>query len=525
MRSRLRLLLALVTALAAALVLVPLGAPTPDARANDTALGSTGGGVVPVEQTDVRLEAETVQAVVFGSLAEYRVDFRFINDGEHQEVVLGFPFSGPSSVENRWDVYAFRAWRDGKPLAVELAVPASDDSETPVNGYYLHRAVFPPGPTTITVRYLGSPAMSSGNRFYKDTTSEGEQGEKTAQLQGWENWYTYWLHTGAAWKGSIGHAVVRFSLADTFTGWGMDLRPPNNASDKAYRYTSPLGYTKPSPRSYQWVYTDFEPSAQPDRPWSEWVEYPYNVRLEFEQPHVDSLLKSDVDLGPFVYRLERNGEPDERNMPLRGGTGHLDGLTAGDRLRLEFPRQAKVAELRIAPGDLSGHNTFPVAGRPRSLRVSFPDGSTSTVELKDEPSLQRFPLRGQGEWVEVELLDTYPGSRAAGVHIWELEFGAQKAPGFVPFDSLIKEKASPGSDPVELLEGAAVSSSTTAATAPVAGSPTTALTAVTAKDSVGETQAADREDSVLTAPWVAAALLLLLLLFAAGLVTRRKGWL
>ncbi len=36
------------------------------ALADDTEVGGTGGGIQPIESSDIRMEAETVQAVVFG---------------------------------------------------------------------------------------------------------------------------------------------------------------------------------------------------------------------------------------------------------------------------------------------------------------------------------------------------------------------------------------------------------------------------------------------------------------------------
>jgi hypothetical protein len=50
------------------------------AFADDSSVGATGGSAYPVWATDIRLASETVQAVCFGDFAEYRIDFRFIND-------------------------------------------------------------------------------------------------------------------------------------------------------------------------------------------------------------------------------------------------------------------------------------------------------------------------------------------------------------------------------------------------------------------------------------------------------------
>ena len=64
-----------------------------DARADDTEVGGMGGSIQPIGSTDIRLEAETVKAVLFRDFAEYRVDFIFDNAGEERRVRLGFSLS------------------------------------------------------------------------------------------------------------------------------------------------------------------------------------------------------------------------------------------------------------------------------------------------------------------------------------------------------------------------------------------------------------------------------------------------
>jgi hypothetical protein len=111
--------------LACALLAVALTRP-PAATANDTSLGATGGTVYPVRSTDIRLAAETVQVTCFGRFAEFRIDFRFVNEGERQKVKLGFPFTDVvDSLEQDGTPrpVGFQAWRDGRPLAV-TAIPA-----------------------------------------------------------------------------------------------------------------------------------------------------------------------------------------------------------------------------------------------------------------------------------------------------------------------------------------------------------------------------------------------------------------
>jgi hypothetical protein len=95
------------------------------ALADDSSVGAEGGTVHAIWSTDVRLDAETVQATCFGNFAEYRVDFRFVNEGAARRVMLGFPFqrreSDPEYVSPEWPV-GFQAWQNGRPLAVKAVV-------------------------------------------------------------------------------------------------------------------------------------------------------------------------------------------------------------------------------------------------------------------------------------------------------------------------------------------------------------------------------------------------------------------
>ena len=260
-----RIILHLALLLGAALLLVAF--PVTDARADDTEVGGMGGSIQPIESTDIRLEAETVQAVLFRDFAEYRVDFNFENAGEERRVRLGFPFAALRDWSlgdwtGQTSVAGFRAWQDGEPLEVtpQLLHPDST-SEHETQGYFVHEAVFPPGRSTITVSYLAPPLVSAGSRLDPDLNPHPE-------IHSWTANYTYWLHTGAGWRGTIGKAVVRYRLADTFLGWGADITAEETGGRFEYELTKPPGWEQPDDSTYQWIFTDFEP-----------VDSPYPLRI------------------------------------------------------------------------------------------------------------------------------------------------------------------------------------------------------------------------------------------------------
>ena len=245
-------------ALAVALFLCALSAallvPRTVALADDSSVGAVGGSVHAIWTTNVRMAAETVQAVCFDYFAEYRVDFKFVNEGKARKVKLGFPFTDTVGGEEGTEPpVGFQAWQNGRPLTVR-AVAARVTKSTTV-GYFVHEAVFPHGATMITVSYLAGQG------------GVGEERRRRASVghPGSGGLYQYWLHSGSTWKGPIGKAVVRYRLADSFRGSDIEL-----AAADASRYaplTSPPNWTRPLPRTYQWQFSDFEPKATPTSDW------------------------------------------------------------------------------------------------------------------------------------------------------------------------------------------------------------------------------------------------------------------
>lgn len=456
--------LTVVATLATALLVsaaVLLVLPCPAALANDTAVGAIGGDVYPLSNADIRMESETVQAVCYREFAEYRVDFTFVNEGEPQTVKLGFPFAITSAGEMGMGEppVAFRAWQDGRPLAVTLGREVSQDdlmTSDDAPGYFLHEATFPRGKTVITVSYLARPTISAGSRF----NELAPPGFGTLGISGWSAHHSYWLHTGAGWKGPIGKAVIRFRLADSFDGWAVDVKAADAASYEtgSGNTTKPESYVKLDDRTYQWVFEDFEPTEADD------------IRLSFTIPYFwpDTYVAVPKGYGAIPTTggaSERLGPNQENEMPpgweaMDGslqtswgfsspGTGWIGVEVVGDQ---------DLEEIRILPGRHDSLGSFYEYGRPKTLSIAV-NNTNTVVTLEDEPSLQRFSLRATTSRIRLTVLEVYPGTKSNDTYVAEIDLGTEPAPAF--------------EEPVRLVTGQGRPSTTTVPTTGASGSVTT----------------------------------------------------
>lgn len=399
------------------------------ASADPTTTLGDAGAVYPVSNDDVRLAEETVQAVLYRSFAEFRIDLKFVNEGDSQSVRLGFPYA-----TGYGGLTAFRLWKNEKELQIEEGRAALGvEAEVGPVGYYLAKVKFPPGETMITISYLAAPTRA-GARF--PALTPPQLAKWAIPVAGY--FYDYWLHTGATWKGAIDKAVVRVTLADSFDGWAIDVRRSDTSSATGIT-TWPETYEQLDQRTYQWVFTDLEPSRSDD------ITFAYTAPFAFKAAQKWS------DRTPF---------PEEYGiLATAGGLGAwaVDGDIAsswpfpapgsGRQLELTLRGSENVGEIRIVPGQAPVFaGAWKSHPRPRTLRVTLSDGTATTVELADEPGLQRFPLSGHAVSANLELLGAYGSSADEGVPVAEIEFGTESAPAFEPFSELI-ETAQSGVSP------------------------------------------------------------------------------
>lgn len=421
----------LVLVLSICALLVSCWSQGPDALADDSSIGVTGGSVYPIWTTDIRLDAETVQATCFGTFVEYRVDFRFVNEGRARTIKLGFPFTDTVGGERYTErPFGFQAWQDGDPLTVQ-AVPARYKNGKATAGYYVHKAYFPRGATTITVSYLAEPSATAAGRRMDDP-SNGNTG-----------WLCYWLHSGATWKGPIGEAVVRYRLADSFRGREIELTAEEVS--EGVRVTSPAGWTTPLPRTYQWRFIDFEPTSAGDSHWWE-TQSPYDVTLAYTNVFTSRPADGEWTWSSAAefwgYEAAYYGIGD--GSLSRCWAEGIAGPGIGEWVEARFKRPQRVREVRILPGNNEYLSAFTKYARPKTLRAVFSDGSSTLLQVDDAPTLQRFPVDVRTRAVRLVVESVYLGTDYPATCVSEVQFGTEVAPGYAVFGRLLADDEATG---------------------------------------------------------------------------------
>ncbi len=111
----------------------------------------------------------------------------------------------------------------------------------------------------------------------------------------------------------------------------------------------------------------------------------------------------------------------DRTAWVEGARGKTN-YGIGEYIAIDFPRRQTVRGLRIKNGYPKSRRHFRINSRVRQALVSFSDGATETLRLRDVSAWQdlRFSRPREADWVRIEIVDVYPGSKYADTAINEL---------------------------------------------------------------------------------------------------------
>lgn len=214
-------------------------------RADAASLGAVGYGVVPLDNDQVAMAAERVEAEIRGDEAWVTCLFTFTNTGPATEVLMGFPQAQP--IEGGvTELFDFRAFVDEEEVPVTFRQNGQPQGgwDYPIAGWHTFTVPFADGQTRI-VR----------NTYHGRLTWESNGGRL----------FEYILHTGSTWHGPIGEA-------DIVVHWQNERYvAPETLS------ASPPGYAR-GQRDLHWHFTDLEPTREDDiRVYFRPVYGPHNI--------------------------------------------------------------------------------------------------------------------------------------------------------------------------------------------------------------------------------------------------------
>ncbi|MHB9146319.1 MAG: hypothetical protein ACYC5Y_13410 [Symbiobacteriia bacterium] len=380
--------------LAVLVTIATLAAGATPARADDAVLGRSGETVVPLTDQEIRMADETVVLTLDEMRTLADLTFTFTNDGPARTILMGFPVGKRSDMQDEADLgndlelHDFKAWVDGAPVEVkrETGGPSPGGSGSEYAAWITWPVSFAAGETRVV------------RNTYWGSDSAWSNGDVRVG---------YILKTGAAWKGPIGHAVIRvrpnFLPVDPFRVYPTDYRWDGN--------------------DLVWEWRNFEPRAD--------IEVAWNSRPVAAPADWDTLMKAidqGVPQGAAAYLQEYRrthpnpNAPDAIDMALALWL-HQSGDQAGASAIVQRALTAQVQHPYVPylaveeglrqPAEVLGWTMNP------ALRRWFQDRAGLEGEPPDLPVIT-FPERPDSAvaWINVHLADPDEDLNDWGVRVW-----------------------------------------------------------------------------------------------------------
>lgn len=369
------------------------------------------GNVIPVNNDDIQLKDEQIDIYLNRKSYDVEVNYTFVNRGNKQEVIMGFPNKTSSAYTKT--IQGFRAYDGSRELKI-----FRKDKETSKNS---------------------ENEQWVGKEFYecfKITFNKGEVKKiknRYSQEYG-TNYYgsfrlvEYILKTGALWKDKIEDIKVV-----------IHVNIPQHELEKKtfYFYNSETAKWEPSifelkiyPNEYQWngkeIFMNFK-NIEPD----------FDIRLELQpeliQLSASSQLKSN---NPKINYLPENvldGRPETAWVEGKkdSGIGEYIDLYMSPTSRGEGDGCLLVEKIGIINGYGANSDLFMKNNRVKKIKLSYSyymgeelkEGKDMFFDLKDSIEMQYivFPKPLYMTQCRLTILDVYKGSKYNDTCISEIK--------------------------------------------------------------------------------------------------------
>jgi len=356
-----------------------------------------GGNVKPINNNDVQLFSETIDITLFQNYYTVEVNYKFVNRGKEQTVVMGFPSSDGSKVND------LKIELNGEKLQTQSR-PGS--WEIDVNSEYLHT-----DPTSI---------MESLNQFecFEVNFKEGETKHiKDSFKQNYVGTdvmsFFYVLRTGSLWKDKINSIEIRVHS--------------ENAPSEFNLANCTFNGEKRSLKEFVETYTDIEPAED--------LFFAVNKYLDFDVAKASSVLKPGTK---FDYKPRNVTDKDLSTAWVEGTPEYGIGETISfitNVVHNDYGTALELDSIGIINGYAKSTTAFNENSRIKKLIIRTGKESSYDYEEGDKPVISVFILKDTPEIqylkfkspisatdIEMEIADVYKGSKYKDTAITEIEF-------------------------------------------------------------------------------------------------------
>lgn len=145
----------------------------------------------------------------------------------------------------------------------------------------------------------------------------------------------------------------------------------------------------------------------------------YEKKEEYESVVVSSTL-IEPNRDKKVYAVSNLTDHNYNTAWVEG----VAGTGIGQSVKFTFINECKPTNIQIINGYAKSQAIYLKNSRPNKLKLTYSDGSTQIIDLKDTSTLQTFPINctSKLKWVKIEILNVYKGTHYEDTCISEIMF-------------------------------------------------------------------------------------------------------
>ncbi len=365
-----------------------------------------GGNVKVINSEFIKMKNEQIYITVCEDKCKYKVEYTFVNTGDEQTVLMGFPNSKRimgRQAETVYGINDFLAFEGTSKLEVFRKDKENQDDKIVKSLYECFEVHFKKGET----KHITNTYSQEYVNPYRDNFE-----------------VTYILTTGASWKGTIDtisvfiDSEIPFNQIAPRTAYFHEIYEENGEikleTTTRYRGLSITPYNYNIEQGiYKMTFTDIEPDfdiviGKPK------LFLGVKASSEMEDKNGRYSIKNIIDERPETAWVE--GKKDSGINEFI--TINMSDYIESDRIEDDYiPGMYKIQKIGIINGYAKDEKTYKENNRVKRLRLEFKNGLTESkfliYKLKDMMDMQyiEFNKLILLDEIEITILDVYKGSK------------------------------------------------------------------------------------------------------------------